>query len=170
MVNLLAARSVYNDCEIALQMLEDETDLRRWRVLWAGAVALARTVGHVLRYVDRPKLKLAAPFIDKRFADWKVGEDHEIFRKFIESERNNILKEYRFNYHAADEVEVLVCRQAISPATGEMIEIHQLIPIGDNIYRPIIEGFREGDDARDVYADALKWWDQELSEIERFGV
>lgn len=51
-----------------------------------------------------------------------------------------------------------------------MIEIHQLIPIGDNIYRPIIEGFREGDDARDVYADALKWWDQELSEIERFGV
>ena len=47
-----AARKVLADCEVALEMLEEEEDEQRWRVLWAGAMALLRAVGHVLQKVD----------------------------------------------------------------------------------------------------------------------
>ena len=43
----------------------------------------------------------------------------------------------------------------------------EVFQLDENIYRPIIDGFREGDDARDVYREALDWWDAELSFIER---
>lgn len=40
-----AAREVRDDCRLALAMLEEETDLSKWRVHWAAAVALPRKVG-----------------------------------------------------------------------------------------------------------------------------
>ena len=46
------ARIVLEDCRLALQLLEEETDLRRWRLHWVAAVALVRAVGHVLEKVD----------------------------------------------------------------------------------------------------------------------
>jgi hypothetical protein len=47
-----------------------------------------------------------------------------------------------------------------------MANTAEIIPIGDNIYRPMLDGFREGDDARDVLSDAIAWWDSQLSAIE----
>jgi hypothetical protein len=41
-----------------------------------------------------------------------------------------------------------------------------IIPIGDNIYRPLVDGIREGDDARDVLSEAIDWWEAELRAIE----
>jgi hypothetical protein len=46
------ARLVLEDCKLALQLLENETDLRRWRLHWVSAIALIRAVGHVLDKVD----------------------------------------------------------------------------------------------------------------------
>ena len=43
---------VLEDCRMALTLLEEERDYRRWRVHWAAAVALVRAVGHVLDKVD----------------------------------------------------------------------------------------------------------------------
>lgn len=40
-----AARTVLADCEIALELLEDQEDEGRWRVHWVGAIALIRAVG-----------------------------------------------------------------------------------------------------------------------------
>jgi hypothetical protein len=45
--------------------------------------------------------------------------------------------------------------------------VDQVYPIGENIYRPILDGYREGDDARDVLADAIEWWEKELAAIEK---
>jgi hypothetical protein len=50
---------------------------------------------------------------------------------------------------------------------GEDIRQAQVFPIGDNIYRPILEAYREGDDARDVLSDAIDWWEAELQAIEK---
>lgn len=47
-----AARKVLEDCKAALDMLDEEGDEQRWRVLWAGAMALVRAVGHVLQKID----------------------------------------------------------------------------------------------------------------------
>ncbi len=49
---------------------------------------------------------------------------------------------------------------------GVLIQDAQIAPIGDNVYRPLLSGFREGDDARDVLSDAIDWWETELSSIE----
>jgi hypothetical protein len=160
------ARQVLEDCRLALSMLEEETDLARWRVHWAAAVALVRAVGHVLDKVDGEdrvlkRLALAA------FRSWKSeAQEHEIFREFIEKERNSILKEYQFRHHPLEEVEVAVSFTLQHPETGEKLQMGDTFPIGDNIYRPLLEGFREGDDARDVLSDAIDWWEIQLRRIE----
>lgn len=161
-----AARQVLEDCRLALDMLEEEKDLSRWKVLWAGAVALVRAVGHVLDKVDG-----ANPLIKKisseAFRKWNSNDiEHLIFREFIEKERNNILKEYKFNHHPLDEVDLVLTSTLIDPETGDKKLVGDIFPIADNIYRPLLSGFREGDDARDVLSDAINWWDTQLKNIE----
>lgn len=161
-----AAREVLDDCRLALAMLEEETDLARWRVHWAAAIALVRAVGHVLDKVDGedPLTKRLAAAAFKR---WKgPAPEHEIFREFIERERNSILKEYRFRYHPLDEVQMAVGYTLHNPVTGETIQVGDVLPIGDNIYRPFLEGWREEDDARDVLSDAIDWWEAQLAVLE----
>jgi len=162
------AREVLSDCRLVLQMLEDEKDLRRWRIHWAAAVALIRTVGYALDKVDgkNPDVKRVASAAFKR---WKSDTaEHEIFREFIERERNNILKEYQFNVHPLDEVEIAITTKLVPVQGSEPIEIQQVFPIGENIYRPLLDSYREGDDARDVLAEAIDWWEAELSAIDKF--
>lgn len=161
------ARQVLADCVIALEMLEAEQDLARWRVHWAGALALLRAVGHVLHKVDGADPKVRRQ-IDVAYERWKSQRTkNAIFWEFIEQERNNILKEYRFNLHPLDHVDVAVMLTAEQSESGEIVQIPEIIPIGENIYRPVIDGYSEGDDARDVYQEALDWWKAELAAIER---
>jgi hypothetical protein len=161
----VAAREVLADCRIALELLEQETDLNRWRVHWAGAVALVRAVGHVLDKIDGndPYVRAAA---HGAFLRWK-GDDpkYEIFREFIEPERNNILKEYRFRHHPLEEVPVAI-ELMLRGTAGELRRHTEIFELGDNIYRPMLNGYREGDDARDVLEEALDWWAAELDEID----
>jgi len=161
------ARQVLADCEIALEMLEAQHDLARWRVHWAGALALLRAVGHVLQKVDGADPKVRRQ-IEVAYDRWKAQRtENAIFWEFIEQERNNILKEYRFNLHPLDHVDVAVMLTVRQPDTGNIVQIPQIIPIEENIYRPVLDGHSEGDDARDVYQEALDWWDAELTAIER---
>ena len=100
------ARRVLGDCEAALETLEEERNERRWRVLWVGAMALLRAVGHVLRKVDGEVLRQGAA-IDAAYQGWTdLRPEHAVFRDFIEDERNNILKEYRLNIVGSVEVSV----------------------------------------------------------------
>jgi hypothetical protein len=38
--------------------------------------------------------------------------------------------------------------------------------LGDNTYRPMVDGPWAGDDARDVLELAIRWWEQELALID----
>lgn len=161
-----AAREVLADCRVALQLLEEETDLQRWRVHWAAAVALTRAVGHVLDKVDGEDACVRT-VANAAFNRWKTsGAEDEIFREFIDRERNNILKKYRFALHPLEEVQVAVTLTLQDPATGELSQTAEVLPIGDNIYRPVLDGYRAGDDARDVLGDALDWWNRQLDAID----
>jgi hypothetical protein len=161
------ARLVLEDCKLALQLLENETDLRRWRLHWVSAIALIRAVGHVLDKVDG-KSKAVKDASREAFARWTgAAPEHEIFREFIERERNTILKEYEFNLHPGEQVEVAMPVTLKRLSDGAIIEAATVLPIGDNIYRPLLDGFREGDDARDVLSDAVEWWEKELDAIDR---
>ena len=161
-----AAREVLEDCRLALAMLEEEKDLARWRVHWAAAVALLRAVGHVLDKVDGGD-PLTKRLASQAFKRWKgAAPEHEIFREFIEPERNSVLKEYRFRHHPLDEVQMAVGYTLRNPVTGETIKAGDVLPLGDNIYRPFLDGWREGDDARDILSEAIGWWEAELSALE----
>lgn len=163
------AREVLSDCRLAGQMLEKEKDLQRWRVHWAAAVALVRTVGHVLDKVDgrTPAIKIAAA---DRYKIWKSGAPkHEIFREFIEKERNNLLKEYQINIHPVEEVSVVVRTRFQRVADGELLDTAAVFELGENIYRAMLDGPWAGEDARDVLQEAIKWWETELDTIDKLS-
>ncbi len=161
------AREVLDDCRVALSLLEEETGIQRWRIHWAAAVALIRAVGHVLDKVDGQDafIKQAA---GAAFKQWKSADPkHEIFREFIERERNNLLKEYRSDVHPLPEVALAVEFTAQPVGGGSPVRFAHIGKIGENIYRPLLEGPWEGDDARDVLSEAIAWWDSELTAIEQ---
>lgn len=156
-----AAREVLIDCEIALEMLEEVEDLRRWRVLWAGSVALLRAVGHVLKKVDGADPRIGSA-VDQRYRIWgSERQENAIFWDFIEEERNNVLKEYQFGVSLDEEIPLLV--QSNTPNGETEVGVLQL---GENLYRPLLTDHGEGEDARDVYREALDWWQRELTTIE----
>ena len=162
-----AAREVLADCELAAELLEKETDYRAWRVHWVGALALIRAVGHVLHKVDGidKDVRKASSVAYKGWTG--KAPEHEIFRRFIDDERNNVLKNYSFNLHPLDEVDVNVRLTLQHPETGELSYLDQVVPIGENMYRPITEGYGEGEDARTIYREAIDWWHNELDAVDR---
>lgn len=160
-----AARSVLADCQAVLQLLEGEVDLDRWRVQWVTAVTLIRAVGHVLDKVDgrNPKIKKVAK---EFYRSWRATDgSHKIFVEFIDQERNNVLKEYAFGYHSLEKVDIAILSTLQSPS-GEFVRSAEVIGISDNVYRPLLGCFRSGDDARDVYSDAISWWEAQLRAID----
>ena len=50
--------------------------------------------------------------------------------------------------------------------TGEKMQTGDVLPLADNIYRPFLDGWHEGDDARDVLSEAIDWWEAELAALE----
>jgi hypothetical protein len=155
---MFEARRVLADCEAALEMLEDERDEQRWRVLWVGALALVRAVGHVLGNVDG-RIPEARDAIKAAYGSWKSKQrpEHLVFREFIDRERNNILKEYRMNVLDSSEVAVVA---------GDSEAGYTTDTLDENLYRPTEEGFGVGEDARDVYREAIGWWDEQLARLE----
>lgn len=162
-----AARQVLADCHLALEMLDEQEDLRRWRIQWFGALALLRAVGHVLDKVDArdPSLK---PISKAAFSQWKKGEgSDQIFKEFIEDERNNVIKEYDFSTHPNEDVAVVAQYRLVNAVTGEERIHSEIFSLDENLFRPIVDRYGTGEDARDVYREALEWWDEQLSLIEK---
>ena len=160
---MVAAKRVLADCEAALAMLEDERDEQRWRVLWVGALALLRAVGHVLRNADgrTPRARAA---INAAYQNWRDKQsEHRVFREFIEKERNNILKEYRLNVLDSAETGLAV---VVGDSDAGYITDETPFVLGDNLFRPVKTGYGAGEDARDVYREAITWWEQELTRLE----
>jgi hypothetical protein len=98
---------------------------------------------------------------------WKHDPGHEIFREFIEHERNNLLKEYRSDVHPSDTVPVAIQMPIIPVNGGETKFIGEVFHLDENIYRPLLEGRWEGIDSRDVLGEALNWWSAQLDAIDK---
>ena len=126
-------------------------------------MALLRAVGHVLRKVDGEIPRQCAT-INAAYRRWTdVQSEHTVFRHFIEEERNNILKEYRLN--VLDSGEVGVAFVAGDTDAGCVTDETPFV-LDENLFRPVTGSFGAGEDARDVYREAVEWWDTELSRLE----
>ena len=83
----MAARELLQDAREAVAELIDGLQGRLWRRRWFAAVALLRTVGYVLRYVDRKKSQYQAA-ID---SEWRKLQTEPLF-VFLKTERDDIIK------------------------------------------------------------------------------
>ena len=163
-----AARQVLSDARLALDMLQAEIDPDRWRVHWAGGVALLRAVGHVLLNVDQRANVELARIADAAHRRWRSADPaHAVYRDFVLEERNSILKEYRSKVHPLDKVPVAIHLTLVKPETGEVRYFDQVADLDENLFRPLLEGYGEGEDARDVFEEAIDWWERELMHIEK---
>ena len=160
-----SARKVLADCEFILSRLENEPNDQLWRIYWVAVVTLLRAVGHVLHKIDgqEPSVKRVA---NQLFKSWNSNDPtHEIYREFIEKERNNTVKEYVLG---VSEGPVAVTGLEQDPETGEWFssELHSL---DENIYRPMNEGFYQHEDGRTLIELAIEWWKQQLNEVDRLA-
>lgn len=148
-------------------MLQKEPDRDRWRVLWAGAVALLRAVGSVLNKVDERECDRVRIVSQAAYKRWKSDDPaHAVFREFVKKERDLVLKQYESVVHPLAEVGAVIRLTLLDPVTGETKYHEATADFDENMFRPIVEGYGAGEDARDVYEGALDWWERELSVIE----
>ena len=132
-------------------MLEDEVDPNRFRVLWVACITLVRAIGHILTKNDGPEAKRVA---NDLYNKWKNPQTKEIiFTDFINKDRNLLLKEYSFNYDD-DGFFLVMDDLVVSEVDGDL-------------YKPVADGEYAGQDCRDVLCDAIAWWDEQLSIIEK---
>ena len=148
------ARRVLADLELAHSMLEDEEDSAKFRVLWAAAIGLSRTVGDALDKVDRfasPEMSTAVTTFYRR---WKTDEaSHKMFFKFIKSERDFLMHEYRRGYQTGDIPVVVI------PVDAEC-------SLEEGLFSPMMDGPFAGEDCRDVLLMAIEWWNDQLDQID----
>lgn len=155
-----AAYRVLNDVLWLRNKLEDETGHTEWRLYWVTCIVLLRTIGHVAEKVDGKSNKDLLRASHEVFLTWKVGEEHLIFREFVNKERNSILKEYETGM---SEGPIPVVARTIG-LDGEHTNFGALIE--ENIYRPIGGGFYDGEDGRTLIDEALAWWVKQLEKME----
>jgi hypothetical protein len=113
------------------------------------AVVLLRAVGHVLHKVDGQRSPEYRSAID---AAWSLlGEskpEPRIFWDFIEDERNNIVKQYKFS---AGQDATVYLASTHSPAYQYDVKT----------------GTFAGRDQRDLLREAILWWEGYLDAIDR---
>ncbi len=117
---------------------DGDEELTEWRLYWVAGIALLRTIGHVLVKVDSKTSQHHARAIDDLWQQFKSDrESNRIFWKFIEKERNNILKTYSFGARLSNDDH-------------------------DGYY----VATEEGEDAFQKFREAVYWWRHQLTSIE----
>lgn len=153
---MLRAEIVLKDCRYAHKMLESVIDEQRFRVYWAASLSLLRAVGHVLKKVDAETSPEVREAVDQAWKRWGDDRDaHALFWEFIEAERNLVLKKYeiRLSLNGATVY--------VESDTGDA----EAEDLSSEYYVPVKEGHFASEDAREVVADAIRWWTAELSLI-----
>lgn len=151
----LKAREVLNDCRLCVEMMDAESDHARLRVQWIGGLALLRLVGDVLNKVDSAGDARIAAAARTQF---ESDKNDQLYREFIKGARDRAVHLYEHDLLDISEIPII-----IQHSNGE-VEQHEL---EECLYMPLTGQFRPGEDARDVYRDAIKWWDRHIGTIER---
>jgi hypothetical protein len=155
---MLHARHVLDDCRFVLELLDEERDQRRFRILWVAACALLRAVGHVLEKVDTEESDNLEKAIGNSWKRWNDDRPaNSIFWDFIREERNVVLKEYKCRY-GEGHTGFLFPDQGSSE---DMIE-----SLTENVYKPMLYGPFASCDCRELVREGIQWWQRELDIIE----
>jgi hypothetical protein len=153
-----SARKVLSDCQVALEMLETEQQLERWRVVWVSTVALIRGVGNVLATADC-KTPFQRKVYEIMLRDWQAKPEHEIFREFIMAGRSMVIDDY-----------VPDANHAEAPLDLHQIEHDISIELNYNLLdmrkKIAPTNYRKGEDILTIVKDAIEWWEQQIAVFE----
>lgn len=151
----LKARIVWHDTREAYDEVEKAVSLgdrALFRRRWVAAITLLRAIGHVLNGADKKLHPTLAPAIAEFM---NTTKEVPIFRDFIHKARNATVKEYRSSLYGKWDTSSPMSRQPVR--SGEQID-SELV-------------FRDDDaddkDLNDLFAEAMRWWDQVLKNFER---
>lgn len=158
----IAARSLLEDCRQAAAQFTPGIQGSQWRIAYMTNVALLRAVYHVLESRDAatdPKLRQA-------FKVWAASllvskPRPEIYWEFIVSERNMLLKEYQSS--AGQGVTVPGVLIEVNSKTGE--QKVSCLGVVEHHYT-MNDGFFAGRDQRELIAEAIAWWETQLTTLE----
>ena len=119
-------------------IVDGDEELPEWRLYWVAGIALLRAIGHVLAKVDAENSVAGSQAIERLWARLRADrEGYSIFWEFIEKERNNLLKTYSFGAALAQD------------DAGYYVK------------------FANGQDAFQLFREAVYWWRYQLVELER---
>ena len=161
------ARAVLSACELALDELSADPSYEQWMLRWFTAVALLRSVGHVLRSTDRAAGDAMRTAIDDAYERWRADRSaHTIYWRFILEERNRAMKEFTFGAGRGVVIEPPTGRFE-RDSTGKLRHVNP-----DEEGRvwhtyEMVRGHFKGQDQRDMVRHAIKWWEQQLDQIDR---
>jgi hypothetical protein len=162
-----AARVVLQDCRSALATLTDGVQGSDWRWRWVAVVTLLRAVGHVLVNVDGVKDKATAAAIERAWTELNGSKpEPRIFWRFIDQERNNLLKEYRLGAGQGVTVFLQPFHLRVSVAGVSTPAPPPQPPRPAEYAYPMNEGPFEGRDQREVVAEAIRWWERYLDAVD----
>ena len=133
------SRRALDDCKAALNKFTENPSDIEFRLTLVTCISLLRLIGHVIES-ESSELGLS----DLNIELWKQEKGSIIFTQFINSYRNNILKEYRSP----------VGWSSITSENGHRME-----------YR-VLDGFFEGRDVRDLIQEVIDWWELYLTKLE----
>jgi hypothetical protein len=155
------AREYLECCRYGHQKMSSNPTGSDWVLVWAGTIALLRAVGHALRTEDAKRdIRLK-----KAQSDWwntlkATKPNSPIFWKFIDYDRNRLLKEGELS--AGQSAKVFL--------SGGTIPRHAPLPPQPRppIYTyQMISGPFAGQDSRNLVRAAIDWWEKQLDDIEQ---
>jgi hypothetical protein len=158
------ARQVLADCEHALADFSASANTAFQRTRWVAVVTLLRTVGLVLKEVDRP---VASDTVQRRIDDaWKrlktTKPEPRIFHDFIDAERADVVHFYDISARVDATVQLGGVWASMSGGEGGSD------PHGPTIYDFIMrDGPYQGRDPRELCREAIEFWRGYLDDIER---
>lgn len=128
------ARRMLLDCLQNRRDLDSaEMGTTAWRNAWVGTIAVLRGIGHALAKEDALRSRYLAVAVETAWERWKNDlYSSQVFFGFIDAERNDLLKGYRFinqrKIYSQASVEsfaaqhqVLIAGQAVPPSTAAKI-------------------------------------------------
>lgn len=162
---ITSARLVLADCEDAARDLVESEIGPMWRRRWVACLALLRSVGHVLDKVDSNSDPSLSRIIRDRYLRLKASRPKpEIFWRFIDDERNIVLKQYEFRVESAA-LGVGVSHISKTGQDGRLItaQANWFHEVRIDVMR---SGPFEGRREIEVVQEAIEWWRCYLDEIE----
>lgn len=139
------------DAKRALELCEATESKVDFRIYITAAITIIRSIGHILNASDSKIDKTHQIAISKILASTNTNiTPNDIFHKFIKPERDNILKEYEFNYSAHDH---------------QIIFDNKIHEINWSLYVPIVNDFYQGEDILNIIKKSIEWWECNLKLI-----